>query len=83
MSDQRVYMSLLISDRYKVINNSVQGFGGDDDSMPDVSLVVCPVRGLLRAYVGDEEAADAHAKREGAVMVSWSADTDHRGEVTA
>lgn len=94
----RVYMSMLIeteqspedvqlavlaslSDRYKIISTNVSG-PGDDDLTPEVSFVVCPVRGLLRAFVNDLVGADALANREGAVIVSWTADADYRGEVT-
>ena len=72
-----------LSDQYKIVNASVHAFGGDDDPIPEIQLVVCPVRGLLKAFVNDEEGADALAKTEGAVWVGWSADADHRGEVTA
>lgn len=72
-----------LSDRYKILHAGVVGLGGDDDPMPEITLVICPVRGLLRAYVDDEEVAAEHAKREGAVFVTWVADGDYRGEVTA
>lgn len=72
-----------LSDRYKIVHNSVQGFNGDDDPTPEISFVVCPVRGLIRAFVNDEDDANDLAKREGAVLVSWTADADYRGEVTA
>lgn len=71
-----------LSDRYKIISANVGSVGGDDDDTPGISFVVCPVRGLLRCYVGDEPAAEEHAKREGAVVVTWTADVDYRGEVT-
>jgi hypothetical protein len=72
-----------LSDRYKIVHNSVQGFNGDDDPMPDITFIVCPVRGLLKAFVNDEAGAEEFAKREGAALVSWTADADYRGEVTA
>lgn len=71
-----------LSDKYKIVNNSVQGFDSDDDPAPEITFVICPLRGLLRAFVNDEESADTLAKAEGAVWVSWSADADYRGEVT-
>lgn len=94
----RVYLSMLIetdqapedvqlavlaslSDRYKILNASV-GLVGDDHS-PSVSFVVCPVRGLMGTFVDDEDAATDLSKREGGVVVSWTADADHRGEVTS
>lgn len=52
------------------------------DDEPTVSVVICPVRGLLRAFVDDEDAASDLARREGAVIVVWAADEDHRNEVT-
>lgn len=95
----RVYLSMLIdtdqapadvqlavlaalSDRYKILNTNVAG-PDDGDRMPEVTFVVCPVRGLMRAFVDDDERAADLAKREGAVTVTWTADTDYRGEVTA
>lgn len=72
-----------LSDRYKIVHNSVQGVGGDDDPMPEISFVVCPVRGLLQAFVNDEDGANDLARREGAALISWTADADYRGEVTA
>lgn len=83
VEDLQLAVLALLSDRYKILSASVASNGGNDDPIPGVSFVVCPVRGLLRACVDDEEAADAEAKREGAVMVTWSADADYRGEVTA
>lgn len=94
----RVYLSMLIetdqapedvqlavlaalSDRYKIVNTNVTG-SNDDDRLPEVTFVVCPVRGLMGAYVDDDERAADLAKREGAVTVAWTADVDHRGEVT-
>lgn len=94
----RVYLSMLIetdqapedvqlavlaalSDRYKIVNTNVTG-SDDSDQMPEVTFVVCPTRGLMGAYVDDDERAADLAKREGAVTVTWTADTDHRGEVT-
>lgn len=71
-----------LSDRYKIVNASVGSVGGDDDRTPDVSFVVCPVRGLLKTFVDNPEGATDLAKREGAVIVEWSADADYRGEVT-
>lgn len=78
-----VQLSILasLSDRYKILHTSVGAIG--DDDAPTVQFVVCPIRGLLRAFVDNEEAADALAKTEGAVILGWTADTDHRGEVTA
>lgn len=95
----RVYITLLIdtdqapedvqlavlaslSDRYKIVNASVHG-PDDDDPMPEISFVVCPFRGLLKAFVNGEDGAHDLAKREGAALVSWTADADYRGEVTA
>lgn len=71
-----------LSDRYKIVNASVNGSVGDN-SAPEIAFVVCPVRGLLKAFVNDEDGAHDLAKREGAALVSWTADADYRGEVTA
>lgn len=71
-----------LSDRYKILHTNVAATGGDDDPTPDVAFVVCPVRGLVGAYVDDPDGAEGHAKDAGAVIVNWTADADHRGEVT-
>lgn len=81
-ADVQLAVLASVNDRYKVVNASVHSAGGDDDPTPNITFVVCPVRGLLRAYVDNEDGAEAHSKREGAVVVTWSADADHRGEVT-
>lgn len=78
--DVQLAVLAALSDRYKIYNTHVMI--PDDSDTVDVSLVVCPLRGLLKAYVGEPDAADAHAKREGAVVASWTADADYRGEVT-
>lgn len=70
-----------LSDRYKIAHLSVAS-PGDTDETPEVTFVVCPVRGLLRAFVDAHQDAEDMAKREGAVTVEWTADADHRGEVT-
>ena len=95
----RVYLSMLIetdqapedvqlavlaslSDRYKILNTNVSS-GDADTPTPEITFVVCPVRGLLKVLVDEPDGAEDLAKREGAVTITWSADTDHRGEVTA
>lgn len=76
-------MSIYLNEHgYKIVSTHVSS--PDDDAPPaQVAFVICPLRGLLRIYVDDEEAAAAHAKREGAIIVDWTADADYRGEVTA
>lgn len=54
----------------------------DDADDPEVQLVICPARGLLRVYVDDEQRADQHAKAESAVWAGLIIGGDHRGEVT-
>jgi len=70
-----------LTDQFRVVHNTVGV--PSEDNVPQITFVVCPVRGLLATYVDDEELAIEYAKREGAVYVSWSADDDFRGEVTA
>jgi hypothetical protein len=71
-----------LSDRYTIVNNSVGAVGGEDDPDPSVDFVICPVRGLIGTFVDQPDRAADLAKREGAVIVEWTADHDHRGEVT-
>lgn len=77
----RLRILAAIGDQFDI--NHVSAY--DVDSLPDspeIQLVVCPVRGLLGAYVGDEGRADEHAKREGATWGGVTAGGDYRGEVT-
>jgi len=69
-----------LTDQFRVVHNSVGV--PNEDTMPEITFVVCPVRGLLATYVENEEQGIEHAKREGAVYVSWTADGDFRNEVT-
>ena len=81
--DVQLAVLAALSDRYKIVNTSVNGSDDDTDTTPEIAFVVCPVRGLLKAFVNDQDGAHDLAKREGAALVSWSADADYRGEVTA
>jgi hypothetical protein len=81
-ADVQLAALALLNDRYKVVNVNANTIGADDDRSPDVSLVICPVRGLMGAFVDDPDRATDLAKREGAVVIEWSADADYRGEVT-
>ena len=78
----RLRVLAAVGDQFTIHHASAYDLDDIPDS-PEVQLVVCPVRGLVGAFVDDEERADALAKKEGAVLASWSTDADYRGEVTA
>jgi hypothetical protein len=78
--DLQLALLATLNDRYKIDHLNVNA--ASDDSSPLVQFVVCPTRGLLRAFVDDLDAAEDLAKKEGAVLVDWAADSDYRGEVT-
>jgi hypothetical protein len=78
----RLRVLAAVGDQFTIHHASAYDLA-DVPGSPEVQLVVCPVRGLLKAFVDDEERADALAKKEGAVLASWTADADYRGEVTA
>lgn len=78
--DLHLQVLAALSDRHKVLHSGATAVSDSDD--PDVTFVICPVRGLLRAFVDDPDAAAVLAKAEGAVTVEWSADADYRNEVT-
>lgn len=78
----RLRILAAVGDQFSIPHISAYDVDDLDDD-PEVQLVVCPVRGLLGAYVGDEGRAEDHAKREGAVWAAFTVSGDHRGEVTA
>lgn len=71
-----------LSDQHAIVSTSVSAIGAEDDPDPYVQAVVCPVRGLLRMFVDEPEAAEAFAREEHAVLIAWLVDEDHRGQST-
>jgi hypothetical protein len=68
-----------LSDQHTIMSTSVLPLDGDDPPAPLVHAVVCPVRGLLRTFVDEPEAAEAFARDEGAVLMVWdNTEIDHR-----
>lgn len=78
----RLRVLAAVGDQFTI--HHVSAYDLDDiEGSPEIQLVVCPVRGLLGAYVEDEARAEEHAQREGATWAGLPASGDHRGEVTA
>lgn len=77
--DVQLAVLATLSDRYKIASTHVYR-PDDTDRTPQVAFVICPLRGLLRVFVDNDEDADLCAREEGAVVVNWSADADYRGE---
>ncbi|OLT13035.1 hypothetical protein BJF79_03810 [Actinomadura sp. CNU-125] len=78
----RLRILAAVGDQFEINHASAYDLNSIPDE-PEIQLVVCPVRGLLGAYVGDEGRADEHAKREGAAWAGFTVGGDYRGEVTA
>lgn len=79
----RLRVLAAVGDQMSIPHISAYDVNDISDDEVDIQLVVCPVRGLLGAYVGDADRAEDHAKREGAVWAGFVTSGDYRGEVTA